>query len=150
MLVRVQTLEQAEAVRQIRNLCREFMTHDQAIINPEQQVKWFESIQGSEMILPFLFCPPLAGIGIGYGLVRFDTERWWISGGLLPSWRGKGLGTVLFGELADYVNDMNETCWLDVFESNTVAVKTYHKLGFVDDEVRADGYSVVIVMRRAP
>jgi hypothetical protein len=40
----VTNLEDAMHLRDVRNSCRMFMTHHQAIITKTQQEKWFESL----------------------------------------------------------------------------------------------------------
>ena len=68
----------------------------------------------------------------GYGIVRREFDLWWVSGGLLPQFRGQGIGKLLFGELADYVNAKGESCWLSVLVTNLAAVWTYKSLGFIE------------------
>lgn len=149
-LVHVTTPAQAEAMRVIRNTCRQWMTNNQDEITSEQQLTWFESIRKAQTVLPFLY-QPRAQDPMGYGLIRKLDGKWWVSGGLLPMHRRKGYGYLLFGELADYVNAAKQTCWLTVFESNIAATKTYHALGFKDVSTAPSTAerSAIITMQRS-
>ncbi len=52
--------------------------------------------------------------------------------GLLPSWRGRGIGTQLLTRSIEHAKDINnlEKVELEVFESNLPAVRLYMKMGF--------------------
>jgi len=143
-LVQVTQLAQAETMRRIRNTCRQFMTNDQREISADEQVRWFQSILGSEVVLPFLYQPPHLAVALGYGLLRRIEDRWWVSGGLLPEHRGRGHGRALFGTLAARVHGFGQTCWLEVLEGNAVARRTYESLGFVKESASADESTFVM------
>lgn len=164
-LIHVTTFEQAELMRQIRNTCREFMTNNNGEISPAQQRAWFQSIKDNQdelRIFPFLYEPRRGrGEPLGYGIIRYQgptgpnlkTEpKWILSGGLLPAWRGKGLGVDLFWELADYVHQaFKATAWLTVWQSNERAWRSYLKAGFVCEPpiICPDG-RVMLEMRKDP
>jgi ribosomal protein S18 acetylase RimI-like enzyme len=144
VLLHVASPEQAEVMRVIRNTCREFMTNDRSEISVERQLEWFQSIKDDPFTVPFLFRPDGFEAPIGYGLLRSVEHkleaRWWLSGGLLPEWRGKGYGKVLFGELARLVHQLKQPAWLTVWEDNKPAVRTYESLGFVAESVFVDAH----------
>lgn len=153
-LVRAVTLEDAEAMRQIRNTCREFMTKDQREITAEEQIRWFQSLDLGN-VLPFVFREhdSFESFKIGYGLIRAIADdqtlhddhlpgrvRWWISGGLLRPWRGRGFGKQLFAQLANYVHDqLQMSCWLKVWFDNLPARRLYDRLGFKEVTRSANG-----------
>jgi GNAT superfamily N-acetyltransferase len=152
-LVHVTRLDQAEQMRVIRNACREFMTNNRREITAEEQAQWFLSIQDSETILPFLYKPRpdhMYPKPFGFGLLRKERDKWWLTGGILPEWRGKGYGKDLFAELADYVHHLGETAWLTVWEHNERAMATYKSLGFVVESVVVDAYSPPILVMCLP
>jgi GNAT superfamily N-acetyltransferase len=157
-LIHVTRLDQAEEMRVIRNACREWMTNDRLEISREQQVQWFLTIQrqheeGDESVLPFLYQPRpdhLFPRPFGYGLLRKQDGKWWLSGGLLPEWRGKGYGKGLFGELADYVHALRETAWLTVWEHNERGLATYKSLGFTVQSIVVDAYAPPILVMCLP
>lgn len=121
----VQTAAEVETLRLIRNSCREFMTRDRSEITPNQQARWFEHFGG----LVLLFSH--SGIDVGYGLVRREGGKGWVSGGLLPEWRGKGMGAHIFKRLCSAVG--GEDAWLEVLSTNHRAIKLYLDLGFLKE-----------------
>ena len=87
MLVsKVTTHAELEQVRQIRNACREWMTHDTGEIAPDDQVSWW---QAAEREL-YLFD------GVAYALLTERDGETWISLGVLPEHRGRGIGTRIY------------------------------------------------------
>jgi ribosomal protein S18 acetylase RimI-like enzyme len=129
-LHRVTGLEDAERMREIRNSCRQFMTRNTLEISVDEQKIWFLTLENETR--PFLLAVDVEGQPkVGYGLIRMIDGCYWISGGLLPEWRGKGLGKRLFAELARIVNIVEKrTCWLEVRASNMIAQRVYQSLGF--------------------
>lgn len=127
------TLEDLEEVRKIRNSCRFFMTRDQAHITREQQRQWTPPTNWRVFLLA------LDDESIGYGLIRHQEDGDWLSGGLYPGFRGKGMGRELFtGLIARCGRPM-----LEVLEMNLPALSLYLSLGFEVME-RKDG---VITMK---
>lgn len=128
-----------EAMRQIRNACREFMTRDTHEITEEEQAAWVEGLDRAACCPCLLF---VKGEPIGYGLLRKEGEQWWLSGGLLPEWRGKGWGTILFGLL---LMKAPRPVYLEVKLSNRKAVRLYAKLGFTPTQVEPENDRMVMV-----
>lgn len=154
-LIHVTRPDQAERMRIMRNSCREFMTGDQHEITAEEQAQWFAGLPDDATVLPFLYDGGRRPYEIvGYGLIRKMDDRWWVSGGLLPEHRGKGLGKDLFLELADYVHQAKHTpCWLKVFASNARAWKTYEAIGFVHvvvEGTEVDGRTILTYRKDVP
>lgn len=146
-MIPVVTVEQAQRVREIRNACRHYMTRDQRTISEEQQATWFALLPDNVQL--YLLDD------VGYGLVRTDDARSWLTGGLVPEARGRGFGETLFRDLiaASPAQPM-----LEVLRGNTPAYNLYRKLGFIisdvfereilrDDESAGGGPVTVIEMR---
>lgn len=141
--------EDAEVVRHIRNQVRAYMTRHTAPIGPEEQLRWWESLDRTSNRL-FVFDAAGTEDGVawrvlaGYGLNRLIAGKWWLSGALANDWQGKGLGLALFSFLASDVRPLGaEECWLEVRDDNMRAYNTYRRLGFVEDSC-ANG---VVTMR---
>ena len=71
--------------------------------------------------------------------------------GLLPDYRGRGIGKRLLGELLE--RSPFERVELSVFADNTVAISLYEKAGFVHEglkrrAVKLDGYKDLVLMSR--
>ena len=45
VLKNIETLEEAQVLRNIRNECKDFMTRDTSYISVEQQTRWFNSLK---------------------------------------------------------------------------------------------------------
>ncbi len=121
------TLEDCERMRKVRNACREFMTNDNSEISHERQKDWFKNLDRN-FVIPFLVeTKEEAPSIVGFGIIRFKNDRYWLTGGLLPEHRGKGFGEQLFRLLID---ETSLPVWLEVLEDNLPAMKLYHKLGF--------------------
>lgn len=139
-------LWQVEAMRQIRNACRHFMTRDPAEITPEMQGAWWAKMQlrdpNNVTWQPFLAWSkePLGWEPIGYAIawrgerivqyrvVSHEAKNaWWFTGAVLERWRGFGYGRRLFQTLIDRYGT---PCWLEVRLDNQPARQLYQSLGF--------------------
>lgn len=129
VLRKIETLDDAMLLRNIRNQCREFMTRDISYISEEQQKRWFMNLKPDFKIY-ILYSVEMGLITspIGYGLIREEGEYSLISGGLIESERGKGYGSTLFNYLIKNVE--NKKIKLEVLKSNTRAFVIYNNLGF--------------------
>lgn len=130
-LKEVTSLEDALIVKDIRNECRKFMTHDTTEITLERQVNFFLNIYKSkaavgELKLSLYYVKEEP---VGFGLVKFSENKYWITLGLKEDYRGKGYGKDLFDKLVKTVPSGHEV-WLDVLESNKAGHHIYEKYGF--------------------
>lgn len=124
----VNTKKDAEKLREVRNSCREFMTHHTDVISKTQQLDWFLNLD-TKKIQPFLFLKEKEVVG--YGLINYKDQYPWITGGLLPEYRGQGMGKLLFITLITLCRELKEkVVMLDVLNTNTAALALYNKLGF--------------------
>lgn len=128
----------AEYMRLIRNECREFMTRETKRIPPWKQRIWWKKLDRKHY-RPYLL--EKNGLPVGYGLIRYEGNERWLSGGLSKDHRGKGWGSFLFSCLT---NLAGSNCWLEVRSDNTPAVRVYTSLGFVEVKRQGD----IITMRR--
>lgn len=129
----VSTLEEAQAIRKIRNDNRHLMTNHTDYISPEQQQRWWESLDKSKISLYIVTVGLLGSIvvsDVGYGLIRFEDNIAYLSGALGYSVRGNGFGKQIFSFLIDRALEKGCAIELEVLESNTVAHSLYKKLGF--------------------
>lgn len=140
MLIPLRDIHDAQQMRIVRNLCREWMTNDQHEISETEQHVWWNTFDRAS-VRPMLYrleAGLTAGV-IGYGLARFMNARWWLSGGLLPEYRGIGYGKGLFQDLAAYVHGLGHEAWLTVFEDNLRARACYSAIGFIEEVIVVDG-----------
>lgn len=130
-LTPVKSIKEVNSLRNVRNACREFMTHYQEYISLDQQLAWFASLDPDRM-RPYLFQNTETFEVIGFGLIKLEAEQTvaYVTGGLMPEQRGKGIGKLLFMSMLSSVPTKTKVIKLDVFKDNISAIKTYHKLGF--------------------
>ena len=120
---------QAELVRRIRNTCALFMTRYRNEISRVEQQQWFAAID-SEAISLYLYRNP-SSQAVGYGLVRREGEKSWLTGGLRPEYRGQGLESLLLLQLVETAYQkgyrFGEMSW--ILESNDKVQRSIELLG---------------------
>lgn len=127
----VNTPEEAETLRRIRNECRNFMTRNTDEITKEQQQEWFKTAHKKyDLFIAYEVLHGAVVIDAGYGLIHKNEDASLLTGGLLPSHRDRGLGKELFQFLINNC-PIDKPILLEVLNSNVRAFKTYEKLGFV-------------------
>lgn len=86
----VERADHVELLRYVRNTCRAGFSHDQNVITPAQQARWWAEMAGK--VIAHLYAND-DGMIVGYGLLRqSDDGRWWSSVAVLPTFAGKGYG----------------------------------------------------------
>jgi ribosomal protein S18 acetylase RimI-like enzyme len=126
----------AEVMRLVRNECREYMTKDTSYIQIEQQEKWFRNLDRDniKMFLMHICYHGAAIETIGYGYCRHDGDETHLTGGIIPSFRGKGYGKTLFLHLIENGKSFNSRITLEVLNTNTRAKRLYDSIGFREIE----------------
>jgi GNAT superfamily N-acetyltransferase len=119
-------LVDALRMRSIRNSCRLFMTRDQSEIGRMRQAWWWGTRDSD--VEPYLLDE--AGHAIGYGIILRKGGKGWLTGGLLPDARGRGLGKTLFQSLCHHAKKADLQPMLEVLKSNPRAERLYYSLGF--------------------
>ena len=128
IFIPVNNIELAQRMRCIRNECREFMTRDTSYISEDHQRLWFSKLDLTSM-KPFLIIPEYCIAGFGY---CWNTgKETYVTGGLLPNFRGKGYGKPLFEYLVYKAQSFNNPITLEVLNTNERAINLYKKIGFV-------------------
>ncbi len=141
----IQTIKNLLALRKIRNSCREFMTRDQSYIGILRQFIWYFKVyrpREKKGLMKYYLWPLRKKI-IGYGLIEIKKGKKWISGGIIPSYRGKGQGELLFHSLRTQCGD---TTYLEVLKTNILAIKLYKKLGF--KTIKKRNYKLIMKYER--
>ena len=138
--VAVETRYHVEVLRYIRNSCASYMTRHRDIISIEQQQLWWKTLN-RETWKVFIYW--LGNMIVGFGVLRLEDGKYWVTGGLIENARGHGLGRELFAHLINLVED---NIWLEVLETNKVAHRLYIKLGFVETS-RKDGVITMVLVK---
>jgi ribosomal protein S18 acetylase RimI-like enzyme len=127
---RVTTPAEAEILRTIRNKCREYMTRSTDYITPEQQEEWFKTaFRKYDLYIAYAIEHGVCIVDAGFGVVHKNEDEFLLTGGLVPDYRDKGLGKVIFKFLVDQCHK-SLPIRLEVLKTNTRAYKTYEGLNF--------------------
>ena len=127
---RVTTPAEAEILRTIRNKCREYMTRSTDFITPEQQEEWFKTaFRKYDLYIAYAIEHGVCIVDAGFGVVHKNEDEFLLTGGLVPEYRDKGLGKVIFKFLVDQCHK-SLPIRLEVLKTNTRAYKTYEGLNF--------------------
>ena len=127
---RVTTSNEAEMLRVIRNQCKDYMTRNTSEITPEEQLEWFKTAYKKyELYIAYAVEHGVCIVDAGYGLIHLNEKEYMLTGGLVPEYRDKGLGTNLFKFLIDNCNKQIPIR-LEVLKDNLRALKTYERLNF--------------------
>jgi len=127
---KVETGTDAEILRQHRNTCKDFMTRSTEYITADQQQEWFSTAKTKyDLYLAYDLQYGAIICDVGYGLIHKHVDQSLITGGLLPMYRGQGIGQELFQFL---INTCPKTkpIRLELLKTNTRAFIVYIKLGF--------------------
>ena len=127
---RVTTPAEAEILRTIRNKCREYMTRSTDYITPEQQEVWFKTaFRKYDLYIAYAIEHGVCIVDAGFGVVHKNEDEFLLTGGLVPEYRDKGLGKIIFKFLVDQCHK-SLPIRLEVLKTNTRAFKTYEGLNF--------------------
>lgn len=120
---KVETEPDVEALRQLRNGCRLFMTRDQRPITVEQQRAWWA--RRAPELRAYLFT--VGSKPVGFGIIRQDVGRWWLTLGVDPGNRGRGIGTAIYRFLVEH---SPEPPWIEVRSDNIASLRAAARAGF--------------------
>lgn len=127
---RVTTPAEGEILRTIRNKCREYMTRSTDYITPEQQEEWFKTaFRKYDLYIAYAIEHGVCIVDAGFGVVHKNEDEFLLTGGLVPEYRDRGLGKVIFKFLVDQCHK-SLPIRLEVLKTNTRAFKTYEGLNF--------------------
>ena len=126
----VESEDDVEWLRFIRNQCRAWMTNHRDWITPEQQMTWWQT-RDTEHVKAWLY--RIGVQPIGFGLLRFDGHRWWATLGIRQRWRGEGHGKAIYRHLSQQSPD---EVWIEVLSNNGASLGAARSAGFVTREER--------------
>jgi len=132
IMVPVKTESDVEILRQIRNVCKNFMTRNTDEISYEQQQNWYKNLnkENNKLFLLHKIYYGVAAEIVGYGYIRIEDGTVLLTGGLIESERGKGYGQILFEYLVKNSEQFNLPIKLEVLKTNMKAFAVYNKIGF--------------------
>src|SRR5437868_6972796 len=127
----VETAEDVEQLRRMRNHCREWMTRDRSLISAERPAEWWQ--ERDPTLRACVYCTQREDVG--FGLLRQESGRWWATLGVLQDWRGRGLGTEIYRHLFRLVR---EEVWIEVRTDNKPSLAAALRAGFIPVETFSD------------
>lgn len=131
-------------VMELRNNGREFMTHNNTVITPEQQYDWWMSKDDNLYKIWLATTMSLGSeIVIGFGMLRTMPDGLvWGTLAVDPQFRNQGVGTTIYKFLIEQAND---DVWIEVLEMNIASYKAAINAGF---EVYYAGTDVITLVYR--
>ena len=143
----------------VRNECRGGLTHDTHELTLQDQKAWrakcwqgslspaqLEGFQKSEWYEPYLLMD--GTWPIGYGLLKWDHTKYWMTIGLVEEYRGKGLSRLLINYITEMGHRDGAEVWLDVLNSNTRAYEGYLKAGYKIVERNAEKHDIMLTVMK--
>lgn len=103
----------------VRNECRVGMTGSDAEITLDEQLEFMEKcwvVTRETWYEPYLLYDD--GWPIGYGMLKWDGQKYWMTIGVVKGHRGKGLSHVLTGLITTLGRRDRKEVWLDCFDHN--------------------------------
>jgi hypothetical protein len=120
--VRVTDWHQALDLLNVRNQCREGMTHAIEEISEQQQERFFaeQIVPGHTYECYLLYDGAEAA---GYGLLKRDGHKKWMTAGLARAYRGRHLSRLLINQITEiaYADNAVEV-WIDVYDDNRALI----------------------------
>lgn len=146
--IRVRRWDEALDLLNVRNQCREGMTHTTDLITEEQQAKFF----AHEIVPGHTFECYLLKDGAavaGYGLLKRDGNKKWMTAGLAKPYRARHLSRLLISLITEIAYaDPDTEVWIDVWDDNLALIGDI-KVGyeFVRSE-QIDGRTLHVMRHR--
>jgi len=134
--IKIETRDQAEGMRYIRNMGRMGYSRDKSYIPSDRQDDWWEKNKDSLVAFLFYDQTPLEKL-IGYAaLILADDGKYYNSCGVIPDFRGNGYGREMTNFLLDHTD---KEVWSIAMKSNPAAVNlrdpAYWEIIYEDEEV---------------
>lgn len=143
----VNTPQQFRDLLIIRNECRDGLTHAKHEITLQEQEEWKSQCWDTPHGLyyePYLLYD--VDRPIGYGLLKWDGAKYWMTIGVAKDYRRKGLSWLLTNLITEMGHREGAEVWLDVMEDNP-ALSSYIKAGYEFQSSAMDGYNTLHVMK---
>jgi len=107
----------------------------------EEERKWIQDHldhPGQIVLLAVTVGTIIGNVSFENGSCRRIAHRGSLGIAVVKEWRGQGIGTMMMETLLEWAtgNPLIEKVCLEVFTTNTGAIRLYRKLGFVEEELR--------------
>lgn len=147
--VRVTKWDQALDLLNVRNQCRDGMTHTTKLLTEEDQAKFFSNEIDSGHTYECYLLKDGEAVA-GYGLLKRDGDKKWMTAGLARPYRAKHLSRLLISLITEIAYaDPGIEVWIDVYSDNLALRGDLHAgYEFVDSVRQRDGRLLHIMKHR--
>lgn len=134
----VRSLAQAQAVRQLRNQCRLFLTNFRGWLGPFAQSYWFYNrylpLHGQGRMYLYL-AKDANATALAYGALTRSGEGWLVTECVAENQRGRGLGRKVLEHLIDEARrlDAHLPVIAEIWADNAASVGLHERLGFTKE-----------------
>lgn len=148
--VRVNDWERALDLLEVRNLCREGMTHRTDIITINEQSLFYRDhlspSRGDQMYEAYLLLDD--DEPIGFGLLKWDKSKnaYWMTAGIVPEYRGRKLSRFLIAYITEMGHREGAEVWIDVWSDNLALIGDI-KVGYELQSQSPEGNKVLCIMK---
>jgi GNAT superfamily N-acetyltransferase len=145
----VETIEDAQTMREIRNSVREYMTRDTDDISPQRQYQWFYSMYASGKYDAYLFYSA-HGCCVGYGMLTSSDDKVWGTLAVKKEFQNQGYGTAIYqhliktcaelderyndhfykGQVYEHFSKLYKNLWIEIYADNAESLRAAQKAGF--------------------
>jgi GNAT superfamily N-acetyltransferase len=147
--IAVTTDQQFRDLLIVRNECRDGLTHDKHEITLTEQAVWKYGCwpgeqQGDDVYTLKYYGPKTEwyepyllydqDYPVGYGLLKWDGQKYWMTIGVAKGYRGNRLSKVLTEFITTMGEREGQEVWLDCMEDNP-AYNSYVRAGYKDVDV---------------
>lgn len=145
--IRVENWDQALELRDVRNECSAGMTHNTGFIDVQQQKLFFNEhiieSRGDGKFEAYLLYDKF--YPIGYGLLKWDDDKYWMTAGIIKEYRSRGLSRFLISYITEMGHREGHDVWIDVWKDNLALIGDI-RVGYeVQEEKLINGRTLLIM-----
>lgn len=146
--IRIRDWDSAQELMNVRNECREGMTHDTGWIDLKQQKMFFDdhlsTFRGDNKYEAYLLYDD--HFPIGYGLLKWDGDKYWMTAGLIREYRNRGLSRFLISYITEMGHREGSEVWIDVWKDNLALIGDI-KVGYEVMQERIVDGKILLIMK---
>jgi len=128
----VETLADAQALREIRNECREYMTGSTSTVTWREQEDFFYGQILPGRVRALVFSEQEGSPAVAYALLRPDLNKrlGYVSAGVTAPMRGKGYGRIAIQTITMFSHGLFKHAVCEIRCDNAASLRTCFKIGY--------------------
>ena len=132
---KVSGIRDALVARSIRNTCYEYLTGNSRAIGFVEQISWYYSTyrklaRSCEYRLFLFFASD--GKAVGYGALKFNSDRLLVTECVTKGYRGQGYGTFILRSMIGMARQEGYQLTAEIWADNAASIALHQKEGFVE------------------